>query len=256
MAGTDLTNPLNFRDAPRVVLIKAQMGENIGACARAMANFGLHQMRLVAPRDGWPNDSARAMASRADHVLDNAKVYPATADALSDIQYTYATTARQRDMSKPVFTPNEAATDMHRRVAAGQSCAILFGGERAGLDNNDVVTANAIIHIPADPTFSSLNLAQAVLLVGYEWFQQLAGAGDLIRPGIKSPPAKAADIAFFFERLEDELTKGGFLYPPEKKPAMVRSLRNIFQRVGLTDQDVRTLQGVISGLIRHRGEKS
>jgi len=256
VAGTDSKQPLVSRAGPKVVLIKAQMGENIGACARAMANFGLHDMRLVAPRDGWPNESARPMASRADHVLDRVEVFAKTEDALADIQYVYATTARQRDMSKPVFTPHEAAADMQARVAAGEACAILFGGERAGLDNNDVVAANAVIHIPADPTFSSLNLAQAVLLVGYEWFQTLDGVDELIRPGIKSPPAKAAEIAFFFERLEDELTKGGFLHPPEKKPAMVRNVRNIFQRVGLTDQDVRTLQGIISGLIRRRGDKS
>ncbi len=254
MAGTHSKQVQIWGEGPRVVLVRPQMGENIGACARAMANFTLSELCLVAPRDGWPNESARAMASRADHVLDEAQVFETTTLALADQQYVYAMTARPRDMIKPVLSPREAAQDMRQRMADGMACAILFGGERAGLDNNDVVAAHAIIHVPANPAFTSLNLAQAVLLFGYEWFLSADGSDELIRSEDRSPPAKAEDIAFFFERLEDELTKGGFLYPPEKKPAMVRNVRNMFMRMAPTDQDIRTLQGMISGLIRFRGK--
>ena len=194
MAGTDHSKDMAAASGggPAIVLVEPQMGENIGACARAMANFDLTCLQLVAPRDGWPNEKARAMASRADRVLDQARVFADTASALADFEYVYAATARRRDMEKPVLTPRAAADDIQRRMSEGQSCAVLFGGERAGLDNADVVAAHAIIHVPANPAFASMNLAQAVLLISYELFQVRPGAGGLLRTQAKSPPAKSA----------------------------------------------------------------
>ncbi len=254
MAGTDKTKTIADAATPAVILVKPQMGENIGACARAMTNFGLTTLRLVAPRDGWPNEKARAMASRADQVLDEAEVFPDTNAAIADRQVVYATTARRRDMVKPHMTPKEAAADLRLRISAGHRCALLFGGERAGLDNDDVVAADYLVHIPANPAFSSLNIAQAVLLLGYEWYQTGVTQQPETTADPRHAPAARADLTFFFERLEGELEVGGFLNPPEKAPAMKRNIRNMFQRLAPTDQDLRTLQGIVSALIRKRGE--
>lgn len=252
MAGTDSTRE-PVLGGPAVILVRPQMGENIGAVARAMLNFGLTELRIVAPRDGWPNDKAYAMASRADQVLDAAQLFDTTEAAIADLTRVYATTARRRDMVKPVMTPHAAAGDMRATLAAGGRAGVLFGGERAGLDNDDVALAAVIVEAPTNPAFSSLNLAQAVLLVAYEWFQ----AGDNRPPvtfdaGRTAEAVSAADLLVFFERLERELDAGGFLKPPEKRPTMIRNIRNMFQRAGLTDQEVRTLQGIVSSLIRPR----
>lgn len=245
MAGTDSSRKAVL-GGPAIVLVRPQLAENIGACARAMLNFGLDRMRLVAPRDGWPQDKARAMASRADAVLDNATLHEDTPAAIADLNLVLATTARPRDMTKPVMTPREAAAACRQALAAGEQVGVLFGAERAGLDNDDVVRAQAIVAVPANPAFASLNLAQAVLLFGYEWFQ--AGEPPPAEPG--EPRASAADLANFYARLEPALDEAGFLFPPEKRPAMVRNIRNIFARGGLTAHEVSTLHGILSALIK------
>ena len=249
MAGTDSTQTaVIVGPAPAVILVRPQMGENIGAAARAMKNFGLGEMRIVDPRDGWPNEKAIAMSSRADDILDSAALYDDTPAAVADLHAVYATPARSREMEKPCLTPREAVADMRSRLERGEQLGILFGGEKAGLSNDDATLAQSIIQIPANPAFSSLNLGQAVLLVAYEWFTsgpvpEAVVAGD-------SLPASRDELAFFENRLEDELSRKGFLKPPEKRPSMMRNLRNIFRRADLTGQEVRSLHGVISALIR------
>ena len=253
MAGTDSTKPaVDVGPSPAVILVRPQMGENIGAAARAMKNFGLNQMRIVDPRDGWPNPKAQAMSSRADDILDNAVLYDDTPAAVADLEAVYATTARSREMEKPCLTPREAVADMRQRLESGQKVAIMFGAEKAGLDNDDTTLAQNIIQIPANPAFSSLNLGQAVLLVAYEWFTsgpvpEVEAAGD-------SVPVTLDELYFFENRLEDELTRAGFLKPPEKRPSMMRNLRNILRRADLTGQEVRSLHGVISALIRREDD--
>ena len=249
MAGTDSTRPaIAVGPTPAIILVRPQMGENIGAAARAMKNFGLDSLRLVEPRDGWPNERAHAMASRADDILDNAVLYDDSASAVADLHGVYATTARARELEKPCLTPRDAVAEIRGRLAQGQKVGIMFGGEKAGLDNDDATLAHSIIQVPANPAFSSLNLGQAVLLLAYEWFTsgpvpEMLVAGDGL-------PASLDELAFFENRLEDELSRHGFLKPPEKRPSMMRNLRNIFRRADLTGQEVRSLHGVISALIR------
>ncbi len=249
MAGTDHT-----RDAvlggPSMILVKPQMGENIGAAARAMYNFGLTDLRLVAPRDGWPSEKAVAMASGATPVIDATQIVETTEAAVGALHHVYATTARDRYMIKPVMTAAEAATDMRARAEAGQKVGVLFGGERSGLDNDDVALADTIITIPVNPAFASINLAQAVLLVGYEWFQHQNRAQDPAQPLYDAPPATRDELFGFFEHLERALDDAGFLFPLEKRPIMVRNLRNMWHRVALTHQDIQTLRGIIVALQR------
>ncbi|MDP6688264.1 MAG: RNA methyltransferase [Alphaproteobacteria bacterium] len=253
MAGTDSTQTaVTVGPAPAVILVRPQMGENIGAAARAMKNFGLDELRIVEPRDGWPNEKAIAMSSRADDILAGAALFDDTAAAVSDLHTVYATTARSREMEKPCLTPREAVAHMRTRLAQGQKIGILFGGEKAGLSNDDTTLAHSIIQIPANPAFSSLNLGQAVLLLAYEWFTS-GPLPDAIVAG-DSLPASRDELAFFENRLEEELSRKGFLKPPEKRPSMMRNLRNIFRRADLTGQEVRSLHGVISALIRRDGE--
>lgn len=255
MAGTDRSRAPQL-GGPAVVLVEPQLGENIGAAARAMLNFGLGDLRLVSPRDGWPNEKAVAAASGADVVIDAARVYATTAAAVDDLQVVYAMTARPRDVRKDVVTPGHAATDIRLRLAAGERCGVLFGPERAGLTNDDISLADVIINVPSNPGFSSLNLAQAVLLFGYAFF----GAGDNTPPlqhnDGDSTPATKAELAHLFTHLEEELRLSGFLYPPEKAPTMVRNIRAILQRARLTEQEVRTLRGVVSSLASPRGKPS
>ncbi|MEZ5876255.1 MAG: RNA methyltransferase [Tepidamorphaceae bacterium] len=233
---------------PVVILVRPQLGENIGTAARAMANFGLSELRLVAPRDGWPSESAQAAASGADWVIDGAKVFATTTEAIADLTYVYATTARQRGMKKEVFGPSEAADSLAAREGHGGDCGILFGGERAGLHNEDISLADAILTYPVNPAFASLNLAQAVLIMAYEWQRAAGTAGT--REVFNGLPelAPKEEVFGFFEHLETELDRGGFLKPPEKAPVMVRNLRNLFHRARLTPQDIRTLRGVIVAL--------
>lgn len=254
MSGTDKSRPDLTAEAagalaPAFILVDSQLGENIGASARAMANFGLKDLRLVRPRDGWPNPAAENAASGAAVVLERARLFDSTAAAVADLQRLYATSARNRDMVKPLVTPRQAATELRAVAAQGVRAGLLFGPERAGLLNDDVALAEAIITVPLNPAFASLNLAQAVFIVGYEWF--LAGADPAPRtmPLGTSRPATRAELINFFERLEQALDAAGFLRPPEKRPNMVRNLRDIFSRAELTEQEVRSLHGVISSLV-------
>ena len=251
MAGTD-RKQLALSGGPAIILVDPQLGENIGTAARAMLNCGLTDLRLVRPRDGWPNDKARAAASGADKVIDGARLYDSTADAIADLNRVYATTARQRGMIKRVTTPRRAAGEMRKVFAAGQKVGILFGRERSGLENDDIALADAVIAVPLNPSFASLNLAQAVLLVGYEWFQAAdkTPASHLIVN--ETQPATKAELTNFFAQLEKRLIASGFLRNEEKRPSMVRNIRNLFQRAGLTQQEVNTLHGIVGDLARAR----
>jgi tRNA/rRNA methyltransferase len=246
--------------APAVILFEPQLGENIGFAARAMANFGLSELRIVAPRDGWPNDKARAAAAGADAVIDAATLYPNLEAAIADLNFLLATTARPRDMVKPVLTPKRAATELARRRGQGERTGILFGPERSGLDNDVVALADAIVTAPVNPAFASLSLPQSVLLIAYEWLQAEEPRPSLGRatahdgPAVEglhlagTRPATRAELMGLFSHLEGELDKAGFLRPPEKRPIMIRAIRNMFHRMGTTEQDVRTWRGIVAAL--------
>jgi tRNA/rRNA methyltransferase len=238
--------------APVIVLVRPQLAENVGAAARAMLNFGLTELRLVAPRHRWPDAAAYRFAAGADSVLDGARLYATTAEAVADLALVYATTARLRDMVKPVSSPREAALELRQAEAAGTRAGVLFGPERTGLDNDDVVLSARILHVPANPEFSSLNLAQAVLVLGWEWWS--AGSQAAVRPH-RDPrpperPATYEELSELMTRLETELERKGFFEVPEKRPAMERNIRNMFTRAALTLQEVRTLHGVVTALLR------
>lgn len=246
-----------FEGAPAVVLVQPQLGENIGMVARAMLNCGLTDLRLVKPKHGWPNPHADAPASGAEVVLHNVRVFETTAEAVEDLSFIVATTARQREMVKPVFTPSGAAKEMRALMGAGEKAGILFGREAVGLHNDDVALADAILNVPLNPAFSSLNLAQCVLLVGYEWYQLGSETPEAYLSSRKETrPADKGELVGFFEHLEGALEESGFLYPPEKSPAMIRNIRNLFQRTGLTEQEIRTLRGVIASLTKPRANRS
>jgi len=259
MAGTDHRNSQAREPGPVVILIEPQLGENIGTSARAMANFALHELRLVAPRDGWPNDHARKAASGADWIIDKAQVFDNPIEAIRDLSYVYATTARPRGLVKPVITPEQAGEDMRRRVADGQKLGVFFGRERFGLRNEEVALADVIVMAPVDPAFASLNIAQAVQLVGYEWFKRGAtslGQETPQEPAYAGPHTPTAgsrlankeELEGFFAHLRTELVACGFLRPAEKVPSMMRNIRSMFLRAMLTEQEVRTLRGIIAGL--------
>jgi tRNA/rRNA methyltransferase len=233
------------------------MGENIGAAARAMLNFGLSHMRLVDPRDGWPNPRAVAMASgAAGRVLDHAGVFGDVPAAIADCAYVFATTARGRDLTKPVMTPERAMAHARALCASGQKVAVLFGPERAGLENEDVARANALISIPVNPDFPSLNLAQAVLLCGYEWMREAAEAPPeaLVLAGTEH--ATAIEIEKLGDHFEERLSEAGYFFPAEKTPGMKISLRNLWSRMPFTRADVQMLHGVLRQIVRHRDGKS
>lgn len=251
MAGTDSTQAAKL-GGPSVILVEPQLGENIGAAARAMLNCGLTDLRLVSPRDGWPNPKANAMASGALDEAVKASVYPSTEAAIADLNYVLATTARHRFMSKPIYTARQAAAELRAKHTAGQRCGLLFGAERSGMTNDDVALANAIVTVPLNPAFSSLNLGQSVLLIGYEWYLSDDRTPAHAFEDKGSPPATKAQLMNFFERLEGALDETGFLRLADKRPTMVRNLRNLFQRAELTDQELKTLHGVISSLLRDR----
>ena len=238
--------------APAIVLVRPQLAENIGAVARAMLNFGLTELRLVSPRGRWPDEVAYRSASGADVVLDRARVHATTAEAGADLSLVYASTARLRDMIKPASAPRDAARELREAAAVGARAGVLFGPERTGLDNDDVVLSARILHIPSNPDFTSLNLAQAVLLIAWEWWA--AGENAELRPHrpprIWETPASAEVLAGLMTRLETELERKGFFEVPEKRPAMERNIRNLFTRATLTMQEVRTLHGIVTALIR------
>ena len=250
-AGTDKTKRWIERPAPIVVLVEPQMGENIGAAARAMANFGLSRLRLVKPLRGWPNEKARVMAAGADRVLDGVQLYDSLADAIGDCSFVLAATARNHDQAKPVIGAAEAATEMAPRVGAGENVAVVFGRERNGLENHEVARADRIVTLPVNPAFASLNLAQAVVIVGYEWFKYAARELPFAAPE-RSPPVTKQQLDAFFADLERELDKVEFFRPDEKRGVMSVNLRNIFQRISPTQQDIRTLHGVVTALTQGR----
>lgn len=239
-------------EPPAVLLHAPQLAENIGAVARVMANFGLSDLRLIAPRDGWPQERAWASASGADWPLNAARVFDTVEAAIADLQLVYATTARPRELQLPVLTPREAAGALASASAAGERAGLLFGGERAGLETADISLCQAVVTIPIDPRFRSLNLAQAVAVNAYEWWVgQSAGPPPVFREG--PPPAEGAALLGLYEHLERELDASGFFHPPEKRPSMVQNLRAALGRARFSDQEVRTFRGVVTALSRGRG---
>ncbi len=250
-SGTDRTRTATTTAAPVIILVEPQLAENIGMCARAMANFGLSELRLVAPRDGWPNGGlktgAAAAAAGATHILENARLYPDAAAAVADLNHVLATTARERGQMKRVLTPAEAMPALALRIGAGERIGILFGRERIGLTNEEISLADTILTFPVEPAFASLNLAQAVLLNGYEWFRATGGQPPF-GENSTSPPASRGTVLSMFAYLESELDVSGF-FPPGKRPIMVANLRDILHRLSLTEQEARTLRGVFKSLV-------
>ena len=251
-AGTDKTKRWIAEPAPVVILMEPQLGDNIGAAARAMANFGLSRLRLVKPRDGWPNPRAWVAASGADRILDEAELFDTVEPAIADLTFLVATTARAHDQAKPVMSPEEAARLMMPRVVSGESVGVLFGRERYGLENHEVALADAIVTLPVNPAFASLNLAQAVLIVAYEWRKFASGGALPFAMPQKSAPATREQLLAFFENLERELEKVEYFRPPDKRDTMLINLRNIFHRMQATRQDIQTLQGVIMAIAEGR----
>ena len=252
-AGTDRTRAA-IGGGPVVLLVRPQLAVNIGMCARAMANFGLDDLRLVNPKSGWPREDeykevAYAAAAGAAHILDAARVFDSTTSAIADLHFVYAATARERGQAKPILTP--AAAMPEAASAQGQRRGVLFGPERTGLENDEVALADAVITFPTNPAYGSLNLAQAVLLVGYEWFKAAHGDAPPAAAVEKAPalPARRETTIAFFEYLEENLDAAGFFKPEGKKPLMRRNLRNIFHRISLSEQDVSTLWGVVVRLV-------
>ncbi|HUY68456.1 MAG TPA: RNA methyltransferase [Alphaproteobacteria bacterium] len=240
--------------APSIILVEPQLVENIGMTARAMMNCGLGELRLVDPRDPWPlHDELQARmdaaSSGADAVLKAARIYPTVPDALADLNFVYATTARKHDMVNRIFTPRAAMPDMQERIAGDQKVGVMFGRERTGLIGDHVALANARITIPLNPAFSSLNLAQAVLLIGYEWYQAQDQTPPRQMHRGDSRPATHEEYLGFFGRLESALEERGFFVADHMRPGMVRSLQNMLQRAEMTEQEIRTWHGVISALI-------
>ncbi len=251
-SGTDHTKEWTALAGPIVVLVEPQLGENIGTAARAMANFGLTRLRLVRPRDAWPNVHARRAASGADMVLDGAELFDTLEAAIADCSFVLATTARAHDQAKPVIGPAEAAAQMAPRLASRETVAVMFGRERWGLENDEVGLADRIVTFPVNPAFASLNLAQAVLIIAYEWFKHAGGDALPFRMPQRSAPAGKEQLFAFFATLERELEKVEFFRPPEKRDTMTINLRNIFARMEPSQQDVQTLHGVIMALVEGR----
>ena len=263
---TECSEPPQRCASPAIILVNPQLGENIGFAARAMANFGLADLRLVAPRDGWPNEKAHAAAAGAAFVVERATLYDNVESAIGELNFVLASTARPREMVKPVLSPESAAGELRRR-GTRQRTGILFGPERSGLDNDTIALADAILTAPVSRDFASLSLPQAVLLFGYEWLKGESTAPPLGRatafdgPAVEglasagTRPATKAELLGLFKHLEAELERGGFLYPPEKRPSMVRAIRNMFHRMGATEQDVRTWRGIVAALSGKRAAR-
>jgi len=236
---------------PAIILVEPQMAENIGMAARAMANFGLTEMRLVAPRDGWPKKGARSAASGASPILDEARLFATAREAVADLHFVLATTARARGQMKRVVAPAEAVGEMRDRLAGGERVGILFGRERTGLENDEISLADAILTFPVHPGFPSLNLAQAVLLIGSEWFNATSAEGLRFSGEPRSPAASRESVFSFLDYLEAELEAVNF-YPPDKKAIMARNMRDMVLRREPTEQEVRTLRGAVRALVEAR----
>lgn len=250
-SGTDSTKPW-VTGGPVVILVEPQLGQNVGSAARAMGNFGLSRLRLVNPREGWPNEQARIFSAGADRILDGVELFPDLRAALADVNYAFAATARERGMAKPVLGADGAVADAARRLVQGAEVALVFGRERTGLYTEEVSLCDAILTLPVNPAFASLNLATCVAVTGYEW-SKLASAGALpFAPPEKSPLADKGDLFAFFDHLEGALEEAGFFRSPEKRPSTTRNIRNIFHRLGLTRQDLATLHGAVTALVEGR----
>lgn len=249
MSGTDRSQPLELAPCPAVILCEPQLGENIGTAARAMANFGLWDLRLVAPRDGWPNDKARAAASRADHVIDRVQVFDTFSEAIADLNLVLATTARRRELAHEVIGPDEAARRLAAHIGAEQKAGIVFGREKWGLNNDEVALCDTIVTLPVEPAFASLNIAQAVLVLAYEWRRETTQkALPFSTP--QSVPASKHELLGMYEQLEEALDGSGFFKTPEKRPTFVSNLRTMLGKAGFSDQEVRTLRGIFASLDR------
>ncbi len=250
MSGTNSEREL-IAEGPAVILVEPQLGENIGMVARAMANFGLAELRLVKPRDGWPSEKARSAASKADHVIDGTKVFETLEEAIADLNFVYATTARERYGFKPVRSPVTAAETLRTKFKEGEKTGILFGRERWGLTNEEVALADEIVTFPVNPAFASLNIAQAVLLMSYEWMK--SGMEDLTETvflPIEQRPSTKEQVIGLFEHLEEALDARNYFHPPAKKPRMIDNLRAVISRRGFTEQEISVFRGVINSLDR------
>lgn len=235
--------------APAIILVRPQLGENIGMCARAMLNCGVTELRIVSPRDGWPNPAAVSAASGAIHLLEQARIFDSVADAVADLEYVFATTARHRDIVKDIKTIDEAAP-MIRKVNMGQAqqkCGILFGPERTGLENDDAAFADAILNIPLNPSFSSLNLAQAVLLVCHAWLSADNHFKDAIA---EIETASKEEVENLVRQFETHMEQGGFFRSPDQRPAIMLNLRNFFFRSGITSRETQVFHGIIKCLTK------
>lgn len=254
MAGTNSEREL-LAEGPAIILAYPQLGENIGMVARAMANFGLAELRLVNPRDGWPSEKARSAASRADHVIDNAKLYASLEEAIADLNFVYATTARDRDGYKPVRSPIIAARTLRQRFNSGQKIGIVFGRERTGLTNEEVALADEIVTFPVNPAFASLNLAQAVLLISYEWMKTgMESEDETSFQAIEQRPATKEHLQGLFDHIEDALDARNYFRSADKKPKLVENLRAVLTRPSFTESEIQVLRGVISSLDRFTRE--
>lgn len=243
-------------EKPAVILVHPQLAENVGTTTRAMLNCGLTELRLVAPREDWLGERAIAASSGADALLRAARRFETTAEAIADLHRVYATTGRNRFMVKPVVTPRQAAVELREHIAGGLRCGVLFGPERTGLENDDVALADTVVTVPLNPDYCSLNLAQSVLVVAYEWFQAGAPAEPKGMTKGATPVARKEDLVGFFEHLERELDDCGFFRVAAKRPVMVRNIRNMFGRADLTQQEVRTLHGIVHELVTWRKKKA
>jgi len=250
MAGTNSSIKLDLAPAPVVILCEPQLGENIGTAIRAMANFGLWELRLVNPREGWPNEKANAASTKAEHVISRVQVFEKLEDAIEDLSLVFATTARKRDMFKPVIGPDVAGNRMNAHIKKDQKTGLLFGRERWGLNNDEVALCDAIVTLPVEPAFASLNIAQAVLILAYEWRRASKADEDLPFGSNEGLPADKGDIVRMFEHLEGSLDKAGFFTVEEKRPSMVQNLRAMLTRTNFNQQELRTFRGVISALER------
>src|SRR6201995_2340284 len=252
MSGPDKTKPPADLAGPVVILVEPQLGENIGMAARAMGNFGLTRLRIVKPRDGWPNVAAQRAAAGADHILDKVELFDTVEAAVADCTLLFATTARAHDQAKPVIGPQQAAQQIVSEIAAQGQVGLLFGRERAGLLNEEVALSDRIITFPVNPAFASLNLAQAVLLLGYEWFKLATADALPFAMPERSERASQHQMQAFFDNLVRELDKVEFLRPAEKRETMLVNLRNIFTRMEPTKQDMHTLHGVVMAIAEGR----
>ena len=235
---------------PCFILVNPQMGENIGASARGMWNFGLERMRIVSPRDGWPNQKAVAMASGAGRILDDALIFQTLSDAIADQHFVFATTARPRDLIKPIYSPEEAIKLAFSKISKGQNVGFAFGPERSGLENVDIIKANAIVSVPVNEQFPSLNLAQCVLLLAYEWMLMSENSSNVEQISEHVDTVTVKKVEKLSQHFEEALEKTGFFYPANKAESMKANFRNMWSRMPLTQSDVKIFHGMLKQLLR------